>query len=62
VTFLERDVREVEAAAELMEFVKKFVKEYNPLFRGTELFEMRLSPSAKENFMYQVHLQIRKSP
>ncbi len=55
---LEIDQQELEAAAELMEFLKKFVEEYKPLFKGTGLFEIRLSPSEKENFNYKVHLKV----
>jgi hypothetical protein len=58
VNALEIDQQELEAAAELMEFLKKFVEEYKPLFKGTDLFEIRLSPSEKANFNYKVHLQV----
>ena len=51
--------QELEAAAELIDFVKKYAEKYKPLFKEMKIFEIRLSPSAKEDFNYQVYLQIK---
>lgn len=51
--------QELEAAAELIDFVKKYAEKYKPLFKIMKIFEIRLSPSAKEDFNYQVYLQIK---
>ena len=50
--------QELEAAAELTEFVRKYADKYKPLFKEMKFFEIWLSPSAKEDFTYKVHLKI----
>ena len=55
---MEMNDQELEAAAELTEFVRKYADKYKPLFKEMKFFEIWLSPSAKEDFTYKVHLKI----